>query len=417
LAATSRRGRWVLTSSLVARRSSLVARPDPLTCATRSFVRQVLNNYAHIFDLLIRLRQAANHPYLVIFSKTASGNGATNVDNALTGGATPHTGATTATTTATTTNCGLCRDSVEDDPCQATCCNALYCRACAMDLANEGMQAQAATLCAVCDKPLCLDLSGRLSDKSKRESATPRAKAQSILSRIDLSKFESSTKIEALREELFDMLENSPSAKAIVFSQFTSMLDLIHYRLEQCGIRCITLHGGMSLKQREKAISAFQDDPGITVFLMSLKGTDGCGIHPFRPLHVFTHPPARSTAGGVALNLTCASHAFIMVRTGCLGTLSTRRTRRSLVVVTLARSFSGSVVEFGDAVPGDGPDPPPGSVQADAMRQVCDRGIDRRAHPEAAGEEGGGLRGDGRQRCDVGALVVGGRFQVSLQVR
>ena len=44
----------------------------------------------------------------------------------------------------------------------------------------------------------------------------------------------------------------------------------------------------MNLKQREKAINAFQDDPTITVFLMSLK------------------------AGGVALNLTCANHAFLM---------------------------------------------------------------------------------------------------------
>ena len=29
----------------------------------------VLNNYAHIFDLLIRLRQAVNHPYLVQYSE------------------------------------------------------------------------------------------------------------------------------------------------------------------------------------------------------------------------------------------------------------------------------------------------------------------------------------------------------------
>ena len=31
----------------------------------------VLNNYAHIFDLLIRLRQAVCHPYLVVHSATA----------------------------------------------------------------------------------------------------------------------------------------------------------------------------------------------------------------------------------------------------------------------------------------------------------------------------------------------------------
>lgn len=32
----------------------------------------VLNNYAHIFDLLIRLRQAVNHPYLVVHSASAN---------------------------------------------------------------------------------------------------------------------------------------------------------------------------------------------------------------------------------------------------------------------------------------------------------------------------------------------------------
>ena len=28
----------------------------------------MLNNYAHIFDLLIRLRQAVDHPFLVVYS-------------------------------------------------------------------------------------------------------------------------------------------------------------------------------------------------------------------------------------------------------------------------------------------------------------------------------------------------------------
>ena len=29
----------------------------------------LLNNYAHIFDLLIRMRQSVDHPYLVVYSK------------------------------------------------------------------------------------------------------------------------------------------------------------------------------------------------------------------------------------------------------------------------------------------------------------------------------------------------------------
>jgi DNA repair protein RAD16 len=39
-----------------------------------NFVRYVdegtiLNNYAHVFDLLLRLRQAVDHPYLVLHNK------------------------------------------------------------------------------------------------------------------------------------------------------------------------------------------------------------------------------------------------------------------------------------------------------------------------------------------------------------
>ncbi len=59
------------------------------------------------------------------------------------------------------------------------------------------------------------------------------ARKASILNRVALADFQSSTKIEALREELHRMLARDPSAKALVFSQFTSMLDLIFFRLQQ----------------------------------------------------------------------------------------------------------------------------------------------------------------------------------------
>jgi DNA repair protein RAD16 len=56
----------------------------------------------------------------------------------------------------------------------------------------------------------------------------------------------------------------------------------------QVGIRCVKLEGSMSLEQRNATIHAFSNDPDIVVFLMSLK------------------------AGGVALNLTAASHVMLM---------------------------------------------------------------------------------------------------------
>ncbi|XP_018486501.1 ATP-dependent helicase rhp16 isoform X2 [Raphanus sativus] len=59
-------------------------------------------------------------------------------------------------------------------------------------------------------------------------------RALSILNRIMLDDFQTSTKIEALREEIRLMVEREGSAKAIAFSQFTSFLDLINYTLGKC---------------------------------------------------------------------------------------------------------------------------------------------------------------------------------------
>jgi Helicase conserved C-terminal domain len=56
----------------------------------------------------------------------------------------------------------------------------------------------------------------------------------------------------------------------------------------QVGIQCVKLEGSMSLDKRNRTIKAFNEDPDVCCFLMSLK------------------------AGGVALNLTVASHVMLM---------------------------------------------------------------------------------------------------------
>ena len=56
----------------------------------------------------------------------------------------------------------------------------------------------------------------------------------------------------------------------------------------QVGVKCVRLEGSMALQARDRMIEAFTNDPSVTVFLMSLK------------------------AGGVALNLTAASHVMLM---------------------------------------------------------------------------------------------------------
>ena len=88
------------------------------------------------------------------------------------------------------------------------------------------------------------------------------------------------------------MRNTSPGSKAIVFSQFVNMLDLIRWRLHsdphlaKMGLGYRGLHGGMNVKARDSCLKEFREDSDVRILLMSLK------------------------AGGVALNLTGMSFFF-----------------------------------------------------------------------------------------------------------
>jgi len=231
----------------------------------------LVNNYAHVFDLLIRLRQAVNHPYLVIHSASSARNDPTKptlegdaAKDAEDGGSL----------------CGICHDPLEQ-PVVAGCGHN-FCRTCLVDFIDGAADV---AMCPTCNKKLTVDLT---QSASALKTAPARARKTTIMDRITESAFQSSTKIEAVREELHNMVQNDPAAKCILFSQFTSMLDLVHFRLNQVGIKTVLLKGSMSLAQRDATIHKFSHDPDIKCFLMSLK------------------------AGGVALNLTVASHVILM---------------------------------------------------------------------------------------------------------
>ncbi|NBQ53632.1 MAG: DEAD/DEAH box helicase, partial [Proteobacteria bacterium] len=97
---------------------------------------------------------------------------------------------------------------------------------------------------------------------------------------------ESSAKLDILLEQLEEIV--STGHKALVFSQFTGLLDIVRHSLEKAGIAFEYLDG----KTRDRAgpVDRFQNDPDgkIPVFLISLK------------------------AGGVGLNLTAADYCFIL---------------------------------------------------------------------------------------------------------
>ncbi|KAL3679938.1 hypothetical protein R1sor_022894 [Riccia sorocarpa] len=228
----------------------------------------LLNNYAHIFDLLTRLRQAVNHPYLVVYSATANSEAPqydAPVQEAI---------------------CGICHEPAEDIV--KTGCQHSFCKVCMQEYMEAGKGLESLQ-CPSCQTALMVDLT-RSGTEAVKEVAVkvPGRKRSSILNRIKLENFQSSTKIDAVREEIFDMLDKDPAAKAIIFSQFTAMLELIGHCLQKSGIRLVKLDGSMSMQARDQMINTFTNDVETKVFLMSLK------------------------AGGVALNLTVASHVFLM---------------------------------------------------------------------------------------------------------
>jgi len=95
---------------------------------------------------------------------------------------------------------------------------------------------------------------------------------------------ESSGKLDVFLPQLEEVIEEGH--KALVFSQFTSMLSIVRTHLDDRGITYEYLDG--KTRQRESRIERFQEDPSCPVFLISLK------------------------AGGVGLNLTAAEYVFLL---------------------------------------------------------------------------------------------------------
>jgi superfamily II DNA or RNA helicase len=94
----------------------------------------------------------------------------------------------------------------------------------------------------------------------------------------------SSTKLDLLLQQLEDVV--SEERKALVFSQFTSLLAILRSRLEEMGLSYEYLDG--RTRDRARRVRRFQEDPECRLFLISLK------------------------AGGLGLNLTAAEYVFLM---------------------------------------------------------------------------------------------------------
>lgn len=120
---------------------------------------------------------------------------------------------------------------------------------------------------------------------TKKKGAKQATKAKK---RAATAGWKTSTKLEAIVAHIRTMIEANDEDKCIIFSQWTSMLDLVVRILEDNGIAPVRLDGSMSQQQRVVALDRFKGDASVNVLLMSLR------------------------AGGVGLNLSAASHVILI---------------------------------------------------------------------------------------------------------
>jgi DNA repair protein RAD16 len=229
----------------------------------------LLNNYANIFGLIMQMRQVADHPDLILKKDGAGGQ------NVLV--------------------CCICDETAEEAI--RSSCKHDFCRECARnylasssklaiffsDYLSPKLTFSGEPDCPQCHIQLSIDL-----DQPDIEQDEQMVKKSSIINRIKMENWTSSSKIEALVHDLHELRSKNMSHKSIIFSQFTTMLQLVEWRLRRAGITTVMLDGSMTPAQRQASINHFMTDVNVECFLVSLK------------------------AGGVALNLTEASKVFIV---------------------------------------------------------------------------------------------------------
>jgi SNF2 family DNA or RNA helicase len=85
-----------------------------------------------------------------------------------------------------------------------------------------------------------------------------------------------SAKLRALRELLDEAVDGGH--RALVFSQFVSVLDLIEPALVEAGLPCLRLDGSTPPRDRLELCDRFNGDPTLPVLLISLKA-GGTGLN------------------------------------------------------------------------------------------------------------------------------------------
>lgn len=148
-------------------------------------------------------------------------------------------------------DCPVCIDMLKDPV--ITHCKHVFCRPCISKVVEVQRK------CPMCRAPL--------SEDKLVEPAPEEAQGENENPNYDGEK--QSSKTEALLKIVQATLKTKGS-KIVIFSQWTSFLNIIQHRLDDAGYQYARIDGSMKPQQRDSAIDALDNDPKTCILLASL---------------------------------------------------------------------------------------------------------------------------------------------------
>jgi len=269
--------------------------------------REALKNYSHILECLTRLRQACCSPTLIPPERIAAARRVLKIyaeyvdqgdDVKLTSKQVQELILKLQGVLDADEECCVCMEPKDALMCVLRKCKHCVCEPCLEKIIETKRGAQPS--CPMCREPFQKQDILKLDDLAKAEEeakAKREAEGKNESEEEEEEDMESidpasylPAKIPALLGSLKNALAENPEEKFVVFSQFTSYIDIVKEVLEEelPEVTLLELRGSMSSKQRRYALNTFKEERGPMVFLVSLR------------------------AGGVGINLTSSCKAFML---------------------------------------------------------------------------------------------------------
>lgn len=276
--------------------------------------------YSSILTLLLRLRQACDHYYLVKIGndkeRGVKRDGVHNEYQACCGFSHQAT-VRIESQRASGLTCQMCgQDVPEESAYLLSGCGHVVCEDCKTPFFDEygesepegGPSGDREAKCRVCHEP-CMEsrcaslevydavihdkltwakMKQRFGLDSRAQDVNYKARKLKELIADDGGKVMVSAKVSKCVELVRRILREQPGEKVIIFSQFTTFFDILQIVLYANGISYLRYDGTMDVDTKNKVISCFYNDASKKVLLLSLK------------------------AGNVGLTLTCANHVILL---------------------------------------------------------------------------------------------------------